>query len=476
MKKLFLLLAICAAAWSCDKNDGGGSQPVELTIAFPGGMSYEFITGETRSIAFTITGSDLTDLQVAAEAPETWTATTTGSAEGETFTGSLEVTAPAEASTAEITLNVTDCNGKVWQEKIAVSAAPAPITATDLSAGGYANCYIVFQDGEYMFDATKRGNGKGEASTIALTAEMKADWLWTSKGLENTLTDIRLDAALGRIFVTVGTAGAKGNAVIAMTDAAGGIAWSWHLWITDAPAELTYANGRTVMDRALGASGNEPGTTDAYGLYYQWGRKDPFHGGTTTETSSTAFEQAAAHTVVNPAFAGSHAWKQETGTSVQTQEYAVTHPMSFLSSKLTTGSYDWLVKPAADLWGTEKTCNDPCPAGYKVPDKDTWDDFADSDDCYIDGTTEWDGAKYGVTYTWAGGTDWYPCGGYRNRDKGNMVGLGTTRTGHYWSNSRKGNTITYFYISKKLSSGKLLQPQSSKPDAAYGYNVRCCKE
>ena len=34
-----------------------------------------------------------------------------------------------------------------------------------------------------------------------------------------------------------------------------------------------------------------------------------------------------------------------------------------------------------------------------------------------------------------------------------------------------------FYISKKLSTGKLLQPQSSsKSDAAYGYNVRCCRE
>ena len=57
------------------------------------------------------------------------------------------------------------------------------------------------------------------------------------------------------------------------------------------------------------------------------------------------------------------------------------------------------------------------------------------------------------------------------------MGLGTTRTGHYWSNYRSGQTISHFYVSKRLSTGKLLQPQSTdKSDAAYGYNVRCQRE
>ena len=98
-------------------------------------------------------------------------------------------------------------------------------------------------------------------------------------------------------------------------------------------------------------------------------------------------------------------------------------------------------------------------------------------DRYVDGTSEWDGEKYGMTYIFGDLRDWYPTSGYRNRDKGNLAGLATTRTGHYWSNYRSGNTISCFYISKKLSTGKLLQPQSSsKSDAAYGYNVRCCRE
>ena len=212
-------------------------------------------------------------------------------------------------------------------------------------------------------------------------------------------------------------------------------------------------------------------------LYYQWGRKDPFCGGTAPETSATAFAQAAENSFVNPAFADTHAWKQESGAAVSTLEYAAAHPLSFLSNKGATGVYDWLAKPRADLWNTAKTCYDPCPVGYKVPDRDTWDDFADDQDRYVDGTSEWDGEKYGMTYIFGDLRDWYPTSGYRNRDKGNLAGLATTRTGHYWSNYRSGNTISCFYISKKLSTGKLLQPQSSsKSDAAYGYNVRCCRE
>ena len=66
-----------------------------------------------------------------------------------------------------------------------------------------------------------------------------------------------------------------------------------------------------------------------------------------------------------------------------------------------------------------------------------------------------------MTYTHEGTKDWYPAQGYRNRDQGNLVGLATTRTGHYWSNYRSGRTISHFYISKRLSTGKLLQPQST---------------
>lgn len=462
----------------CDKNEEPEKKPIELEIAFAGDNPAEFIVGEQKQLAFTVTGNDLEGLTFAAAPSHDsgWAATVTADRNGDACQGVLVVTASVNPSETVFTLIVTDREGKPWSAATpTLTAVEAPVTAIDLSRDGTANCYIVSQAGEYMFDASVRGNGNGEESAITLADDMKADWLWVTKGLEQEITAISLDAVKGRIFFTA-AGGAKGNAVIALTDAAGEIVWSWHLWFTAEPQTATYANGRVLQDRSLGAVGTTPGSAEAYGLYYQWGRKDPFYGGTTTETSATAFAQAVENSLVNPAFADAHAWKQQTGAAVSTVEYAVAHPLSFLSNKGTTGVYDWLAKPRADLWGSTKTLYDPCPAGYKVPDRDTWDDFADEQDRYVDGTSEWDGEKYGMTYIFGDLRDWYPTQGYRNRDKGNLAGLATTRTGHYWSNYRAGNAISYFYISKKLSSGKLLQPQSSKPDAAYGYNVRCCKE
>ena len=50
--------------------------------------------------------------------------------------------------------------------------------------------------------------------------------------------------------------------------------WSWHLWITEEPKEIA-----GFMDRNLGATSVSPsGGSKAYGLLYQFGRKDPFIG------------------------------------------------------------------------------------------------------------------------------------------------------------------------------------------------------
>lgn len=425
MKKLILGCLLALFASGCNDNEPE-QKPVELKISFAGENPVEFTVGEQKRLAFTVTGDDLEGLTFAAEPDEAlsgWTVVVSAGREGDAYAGALDVTASATPSETAVTLTVTDRNGKPWSATTpTLTAVQAPVTAIDLSRDGTANCYIVSEAGDYMFDAAVRGNGSGDDAAIALADGMKADWLWVTKGLEQEISAVSLDAGKGRIFFTAAGA-AKGNAVIALADAAGEIVWSWHLWFTPEPRMVTYANGRVLLDRSLGAVGTTPGSAEAYGLYYQWGRKDPFCGGTAPETSATAFAQAAENSVVNPAFADTHAWKQESGAAVSTLEYAAAHPLSFLSNKGATGVYDWLAKPRADLWNTAKTCYDPCPVGYKVPDRDTWDDFADDQDRYVDGTSEWDGEKYGMTYIFGDLRDWYPTSGYRNRDKGNLAGL-----------------------------------------------------
>ena len=95
---------------------------------------------------------------------------------------------------------VTDRNGKPWSATTpTLTAVQAPVTAIDLSRDGTANCYIVSEAGDYMFDAAVRGNGSGDDAAIALADGMKADWLWVTKGLEQEISAVSLDAGKGRI-------------------------------------------------------------------------------------------------------------------------------------------------------------------------------------------------------------------------------------------------------------------------------------
>ena len=494
MKKTGFMVSCLLLLCGCHDRKEGGVEPSvrQLEVAFADASEVEFAPGEQRSIPFTVRSTEFAGLEFAAaaaggDASQWKLSVEQGKAEAASMPCVLKAQAPEKEVKTRLTVTVTAPEGLRREASIAVRvvepAVPDPEpepdpgpAAEELSAAGRANCYIISAAGRYMFDATVCGNGSGDGASIALTDDMRADWLWATTGVEATLGEVRLDAARGRIYLTVEPFVA-GNALVVLTDAQGAILWSWHLWFTEQPATVTYANGRVMQDRNLGATSATPGETTAYGLYYQWGRKEPFCGGVTTESSAESMAQARAGTTVNPAFAEAHAWQQASGAEFSTLEYAAAHPMTFLSNKGTTGTYDWLASPRDDLWGTQKSIYDPCPPGYRVPDRDTWDDFADEADRYIEGVSTWDGTLYGMTYTHEETKDWYPAQGYRNRDQGNLVGLATTRTGHYWSNYRSGRTISHFYISKRLSTGKLLQPQSTdKSDAAYGYNVRCQRE
>ena len=254
MKKLILGCLLALFASGCNDNEPE-QKPVELKISFAGENPVEFTVGEQKRLAFTVTGDDLEGLTFAAEPDEAlsgWTVVVSAGREGDAYAGALDVTASATPSETAVTLTVTDRNGKPWSATTpTLTAVQAPVTAIDLSRDGTANCYIVSEAGDYMFDAAVRGNGSGDDAAIALADGMKADWLWVTKGLEQEISAVSLDAGKGRIFFTAAGA-AKGNAVIALADAAGEIVWSWHLWFTPEPRMVTYANGRVLLDRSLG--------------------------------------------------------------------------------------------------------------------------------------------------------------------------------------------------------------------------------
>ena len=245
--------------------------------------------------------------------------------------------------------------------------------AVNLSSGGTANCYIVPAPGYYYFDASIIGNGqKGIISGAKFhtqTAGIKPASAKILLNENNVISDVLFDAS--RVYFRAGDA--LGNAQIAVYDAAGEVLWSWHIWRTDAPGDVKYTNrdniSWTVMDRNLGAISADPADGEkTYGLYYQWGRKDPFP----REVISKGM------------------YTNKEGTI----EYAVKHPRQAFKPLSWTDVYDafdWcnVNKNTTNhhLWGNpdfaychplkemKKTIYDPCPAGYVVAPSNAFIDF-----------------------------------------------------------------------------------------------------
>lgn len=203
---------------------------------------------------------------------------------------------------------------------------------TDLSSKGTANSYIVpLKDAYFSIDASVAGNDK----THFLIGGKYADIVWYSSypPIDN------IEYENGRIVFRGGQS--EGNVLIALRDVNHSIIWSWHLWLTDYDPDanyITFSDGKVLMDRYLGASSEED-----IGLYYQWGRKDPFCPG-------------YYHRIIPNSKTGS-------------VEYSILHPDTFFSGSYDSTNWDWNIEHTA-TWSSEKTVFDPCPPGWKVMDGD----------------------------------------------------------------------------------------------------------
>ena len=241
-----------------------------------------------------------------------------------------------------------------------------------ISDGNISNCHIVSSAGIYRMYLKKISGG-------ALTGD-NVSWLWASKDGGSASFDIKdlidpasisYDKTSGYVDFRVGSELGKltkGNVILALKDQAGEIVWTWHIWITDKPGDYTYEGGKTLLDRNLGALSAEMVSTgiDNYGFVYQWGRKDPFFGGNGSENETTAnMPFATSHTIRNGSV-----WAVNDNAGYRTIDMARKNPMTFIvNSTSPNNEYaDWLLASDATCWSAfDKTDNDPCPAGYKVP-------------------------------------------------------------------------------------------------------------
>lgn len=308
--------------------------------------------------------------------PYAWTASSdnsafTLSATSGTGDATINVSFPEnETQTAKVANITVTANSKTYTVKITQAAAPAK-EFTDLSASGTSNCYIVSNVGYYKFKATVRGNGVVPASQTTFSKDItpvSVKVLWTT--FNTAVAPENDDAVISKVKLEDGYIqflykGTNGNAVIAACDASGMILWSWHIWATEAPGTIN-VNGTLWMDRNLGAMcNNKKNDPLACGLFYQWGRKDPFRSSSTLDDTSGEWIKTT----------GSWPDPAVTVAELGTIDYVIKNPQAFLyctSSKYNNKDWHWGTC-IDDLWGggangtkTIKTVFDPCPQGYCV--------------------------------------------------------------------------------------------------------------
>lgn len=271
-----------------------------------------------------------------------------------------------------------------------------PVIGASIDLGECANCYIVPEAGVYSF-ATERVSGS-KVRDIA-----SAGWIWASgSGVQDLVSDISYKD--GRIFFTA--SGKRGNVVIAAFDESGKIVWSWHIWCTEVPETRKHDNGSVFQDRWLGAYDTEPGMPGAFGLLYQWGRKDPFFGGTDSEQAEDyeepPFVIAVANTVMNPEFGLSWKVVKEGGDL----DRGVAEPTHYFQAQ----NKNWLTVHNETLWAKKKTDYDPCPAGWRVPTSEELSDLLSS------GAGTYDAAAGGMYVNQNGVNTWWQGAGNRDLD------------------------------------------------------------
>lgn len=344
--------------------------------------------------------------------------------------------------TASAALNISDGNNSRISPYInlALGAVESIEKHIDLSEINTANCYIVSSAGKYMFNGSIIGNGdKGIISNANFHTNSTSITPYSVELVWDT-NNIISELYLKNGFIYFTASSKEGNALIAVKDSKSNILWSWHIWATDTPKDFPNYDGYLTIDRNLGAiSANYADGAQTYGLYYQWGRKDPLRNpSTVVDTDET------------------------TGCIT----YTIKHPTQLIGGDF----YNWQYSNKSEyLWGYKhntKTIYDPCPVGYKVPFP------TKSSSAYVYESSKsggrWDGNLW---YPFAGRLDW-ETGAFCNKDiYGEKAEYG--HCGFYYvntySNSSKNDTYDQYISSSRVLINNL-------QFKGFAESVRCIRE
>ena len=464
--------------------------------------------------------------------------TTNKSINDEGKTGFIMALPAGTYPAGDLTVKITDNFGRVFEQVVSsdlVIRAGEMRTFPTLSftfCYGKSNCIVVKKGETISFDAApyytfskslsvdslkpvmtvkvEKGEDDGEGdegenveavdageTLVAFCEEgttLKRVWGIRNNWAKPNVTSVLKDGSFTKDGNTITITGGDnvGNALLALKAADGTILWSWHIWVVEdgnAPTDQTYTacEGQpTFMDRNLGATTNEYGNRYAIGLYYQYGRKDPFVIRTdkVTVASSGDFytpDMEITDVEVRTTSNGNMSWsiKNPNKRIVYSATASGNPPKGFLNWVSQTGEIDnnWgnpekvsSLDQCNASKGGYKTIYDPCPAGYRVPDY-----------YYFTGLTAANGvgeSGKGVKFTVAEGVEAvYPLPGTLSvGDYNGTIGKGAfyyNYRGFYWTTTlTKDSAIGFLYSSNIFHTEKFGSRTCVRPAAA---NIRCMK-
>ena len=426
-----------------------------------------------------------------------------------------------------------------------------------------ANCYIISAPGTYRIplvygNAIKGGDTNASAYTSSKTKVMgteefvlqefvdhndhkitspyikvqnsgaqatKAKVIW--EDCQDIVTTLKVTGSGADSYLTFTIDENKlqnGNAVVAVTNAAGTVMWSWHLWFTPKSSlkKIPFTSGSTTynfMTDNLGwkytkwtgglkrevvvkieqqaetgekktatitlkqAPGNN--VREGYGNLYQWGRKDPLPG-TNNFYPNTAPNIGYKFNDGYATVGDSHA-EYTNPANVQRMEkrtigLGIREP-GIMLPKVGGGKLSWTNRQYINLWSADndkmyesetpikngvKTIYDPSPVGFKVPDAYAFKDLSKG------------GAVWENGYTLKVDNDkdiYFQAGGYRDGRDGILKGVGVGGYAMYWASAAliHGTGGPGFAFRALMTSGKFSMPITD-PEGfgtrSYGLAVR----
>ncbi|MCD8042579.1 MAG: fimbrial protein [Tannerellaceae bacterium] len=403
------------------------------------------------------------------------------------------------ASTVPVTIEFEDADGRIFSKdydfEIYHSAEPP---GSDTKFGGKANCYVIHTKGtngkpHKVSIPVIQANEATEWNTNKITKDMelKSKFIWTDhpngQGPDSPVHEIEIvpdesegDARNARLIVTAGTQ--PGNAVVAITNNGGDILWSWHIWVVDDenfdpddddsnwPGYRYYR----FMDRNLGALSNDPADITSGGLYYQWGRKDPFPvSGTDGNTKSEMYDQNG-----NPINWINNVYAANTTDPTEGLNYSIKNPQTYMSPTWGSNwlSTSWAQGLGDNLWNemengslstSKKGVFDPCPDGWKtIPGGHS---IANDWTMLFQNLTYVEKGSNAYSYSYSQNVDAgkWPHTGYIDRTSRQRT---STTDGRYWTATNNEMDVAYHFRFQKSSNHA-----SEAYQKTCGLPVRCMR-